>query len=339
MRGRMNLRELHRRWPAGAVLCLGLLLAGCPEPAERQGDLAVARPAVDAASPPIHTAEAGAAAADSAAMLFAPDTAALVIKFLDVGQGDAVLIRAPTGQTVLYDGGDRGTQLSEYLRRRGIERLDLVIASHNHADHIGGLPDVVRELRPRFVMENGLTHTTRTYERFLEAIHSAGSQLLEPEQRSIRLGEAELVVLPPPGRASWGHNENSVGIVIVFGAFRASLGGDAERRQFDWWLDQHPSLMRPVHVHKASHHGSRNGDTEAALAALRPEVVVIGVAADNRYGHPHQEALALYEGVGARVYRTDLHGSVRIDAHRDGSYSVQTERASVPRSGRSAEVD
>jgi competence protein ComEC len=250
----------------------------------------------------------------------------LVLTFLDVGQGDAVLIQSPTGQAVLYDGGERSAGLAEQLRRRGVRGLDLVIASHNHADHIGGLPEVIREFRPRFVMDNGVPHTTRTYENFLQAIEAAGSQLLAAERRTIRLGDAELEIIPPPGRSAWGHNDNSVGVRVRFGEFRATLLGDAEHRQFEWWLRQHRDAFEPVQVHKASHHASRNGDTPEAIRALRPEVVVIGVGADNTYGHPHPEALELYRSINAVVYRTDEHGAVSIEARSSGEYAVRTER-------------
>jgi competence protein ComEC len=253
-------------------------------------------------------------------------SSALLLTFLDVGQGDAVLIQAPNGQSVLYDGGGAGNGLSDRLRSVGLDSLVLVIASHNHADHIGGLPDVIREFRPRFVMENGIPHTTRAYERFLRSIEASGSQLLEPTQRRIGIGEVELLILPPPQRPGWGQNDNSVGVIVSFGAFRVALAGDAERRQWNWWLSTHREFLQPVQVHKASHHGSRNGDTRAAIRTLRPEVVVIGVGSDNRYGHPHPEMLALYEAAGATVFRTDRDGTIRIAANASGAYEVRTAR-------------
>jgi competence protein ComEC len=266
-----------------------------------------------------------------------PDTAPLTIVFFDVGQGDAILIRAPTGQAVLYDGGEGRAELLPKLRGLGVDELSLVIASHNHADHIGGLPEVIRAYQPGFVMDNGVPHTTRTYERFLQAIDAAGSQLLEPTRRSIRLGEAELLILPPPGRPSWGHNDNSIGVIVRYGEFRTSLLGDAEHRQFEWWLSSHRDLFQRVQVHKASHHGSRNGDTLEAIRALRPEAVVIGVASNNSYGHPHEEALALYRSVGATVYRTDRDGEVTIEAWPTGEFRVRAgsaaSRSASPRSG------
>jgi competence protein ComEC len=321
-------------WPAGAdrrvprrlPLFLALFLAACGPGA------GTGAPADGAAAP---QASAAAEAAQVVGVEPQPgDTALqvpqgvepLVIHFLDVGQGDAVLIRSPSGQNVLYDGGDRGVDVLGMVRRLGVERLDLVIASHNHADHIGGLPPVIRALRPRFAIDNGVPHTTRSYEQLLEAIEASGAQLLEPERRTIRLGEAEIEVVPPPGQSGWGHNNNSVGLRVRFGEFHASMFGDAEERQFAWLLENHRDLLGPVHVHKASHHASRNGDTPEAIRLLRPQVVVIGLADGNTYGHPHREALALYRSVDARIFRTDQHGAVRFEAYPDGQFRVTTER-------------
>jgi competence protein ComEC len=242
----------------------------------------------------------------------------LELHFFDVGQGDAVLIRAPDGRAVLYDGGESGDRLLAHLERVGVTSLELVIASHNHADHIGGLAAALERYRPRFVLENGIPHTTRTYERFLRAVADAGSQLLAPSRRVILLEPVRLTVIPPPGEAPMGHNDNSVGLLIEYGEFRATLLGDSGPAQQHWWIEHHGDLLGPVHVHKASHHGSARGDTPEMLRSLRPAAVVIGAGADNRYGHPTDAALALYRDVGATVYRTDRHGSVTVEAGRDG---------------------
>lgn len=251
----------------------------------------------------------------------------LELHFLDVGQGDAVLIRGPDGRAVLYDGGrDAGAAL-EALRRREVPSLALVVASHAHADHIGGLPAVIEAYAPDFFLDNGVPHTTRSYQRLLEAVRDAGVQLLEPTARRIGLGEATLRVLPPPGDPARGHNDNSVGLIVEYGAFRATLTGDAEPELLAYWLDGPPApALRDVDVHKASHHGSRNGDTARWLRHLSPDAVVIGAGAGNDYGHPHDATLRRYADVGARVYRTDRHGEVVVRAAPDGTFEVSSER-------------
>jgi competence protein ComEC len=259
---------------------------------------------------------------------------ALRIHFLDVGQGDAVLIESPAGRRVLYDGGEVPARLMTALERAGTTSLEMVIASHAHADHIGGLAVAIRAFPPRFFMDNGIPHTTQTYGRLMEAVLASGAQLLDPEARTLTLDGVSLHVIPPPGDARMGHNDNSLGLLVEYGAFRAFLGGDAEHHLWAWWVENHAARLPPVQVHKASHHGSRNGDTAEGIARLRPEVVVIGVGAQNTYGHPHADALRLYAGVGATILRTDEHGTVTVTAARDGTYEVAVERGGgVPVSG------
>ena len=132
-------------------------------------------------------------------LLLAPSALAqLELVSFDVGQGNAVLIRSPSGQNVLYDGGRRDEEVLEYLQAMGVQNLNLVIASHPDADHIGGLEVVVRYYQPRFFMDNGVSHTTQTYRELLEAVEGAGSQVLEPTGQRLGLGEASLQILPPP---------------------------------------------------------------------------------------------------------------------------------------------
>ena len=262
------------------------------------------------------------------------------IYFFDVGQGDAVFIRSPSGPNVLYDAGDSPTKVMAHLDAIGASGIDLVVASHNHADHIGGLADVIRRYRPRFYLDNGLPATTLTYRRVLEAVQSAGSQVLDPTSRQIRIGEGAFIdVLPPSGIQGWDQNDNAVGLILSIGMFRLSVGGDAEQRQWNWWMEHHSRLLQPLQVHKASHHGSTNGDTAAAVALLSPKAVIISVGQNNGYGHPRPEMLSLYAMQGSVIYRTDLNGTIVVDVEPSGRYSIRVERgegANPPPSSSSA---
>ena len=246
----------------------------------------------------------------------------LTLTFIDVGQGDAVLIRSPSGQNVLYDGGRPAKEVLEYLQSVGVTTLDLVIASHADADHIGGLEAVVRAYQPKLFLDNGLTHDTQTYRGLLEAVRDAGSQVVPPTARRIGLGDASLQLIPPPDDAGMSSNDHSVGVIVSYGKFRAALTGDAEGPEFRWWLDNVPELLEPVAVYKAAHHGSPNGDSPESMATFKPKTVVISVGKDNAYGHPSEEALALYQGIGAEVYRTDQSGTVQVSAAQSGSYQM-----------------
>jgi beta-lactamase superfamily II metal-dependent hydrolase len=249
------------------------------------------------------------------------------IYFFDVGQGDAVFIRSPSGPNVLYDASDSPTKIVAHLDAIGIARVDLVVASHNHADHIGGLAEIIRRYRPRFYLDNGLPATTLTYRRVLEAVQSAGSQVLDSTSRQIRIGESAFIdVLPPSGVPAWDQNNNAVGLILSIGTFRLSLGGDAEQRQWNWWMEHHSRMLQPVQVHKASHHGSINGDTAAAVALLSPRAVIISVGQSNGYGHPRPEMLLLYAKQGSVIYRTDINGTIVVEVESSGRHSILVER-------------
>ncbi|CAN5333205.1 hypothetical protein BH23GEM2_BH23GEM2_06180 [soil metagenome] len=168
---------------------------------------------------------------------FQAPQSAVEIAFLNVGQGDAALITAPDGRRVLVDGGPRASSVAAYLRARGIDTLDLVVVSHNHADHIGGLGEVFGTVAVRNYMENGVPSATDTYNRLVDVVAQSGAVVLSAEQRSIGLGELRIHVLPsPPGAVS--HNGRSIGLVVQLGDFYAMFTGDAEEETLAWWLEQ-----------------------------------------------------------------------------------------------------
>lgn len=253
--------------------------------------------------------------------------AQLELRFLNVGQADAALIREG-GKTALIDAGSAG--VTSYLRALGIDTIDLVVASHNHADHIGGMTGVLGATVVRFYLDNGVPHTTATYQRTIQAVQTSGAQYLRPTARTITLGNARLRVLPPPPNTG-GQNNSSVGILVEYGQFRALFTGDSEQPELQYWLST-GSIPR-VHVVKVAHHGSWNGTSPAWVQATRPQVAVISVGR-NSYGHPSPQVIEQWKSVGATVYRTDQDGSVIIQANRDGSYIVLNERtgaAATPR--------
>ncbi len=240
------------------------------------------------------------------------------ITFLNVGQADAIVIRAPEGQTALIDAG-RSDPL-QLLRDMNIDQIDLLVATHPHADHIGGMTDVLSAIPVRFYMDNGQPHTTATYRRLLSTLQQRTDiTYLAAEPRTISLGSAELEVLPLPPIDAIDHNNRSVGLVLRFGAFTAFLSGDSEVEELTHFLRQ--GVVPDVTLLKAPHHGSDNGFTPEFLQTSRPEVVVISVGS-NSYGHPRPEALSAYNAVAEGVYRTDFHGHVTILGYEDGRYEV-----------------
>jgi competence protein ComEC len=253
--------------------------------------------------------------------------APLVIRFLDVGQGDAILITSPEGKSVLYDGGRSQPRMQTLLRQYGVQSLDLVAASHADADHITGLIPAVTLYQPKLFLNNGIAATTQTWQKLVTAAQQAGTQGLVARDQVINLGSVKLTVIPPPpGMPRGEQNVNSVGLLVEYGKFRALMTGDSETPETAGWLKTYPaSFLGPIDVYKSVHHGAANGDSLAWLKAVRPKNVVIGVGPNN-YGHPTAEALALYRKVGASVFRTDQQGTITVTVQPGGQFTIAAER-------------
>jgi competence protein ComEC len=256
------------------------------------------------------------------------DSVGLLITFLDVGQGDATLVESPGGRRLLIDGGPSSQGVARDLRALGVRRLELVVASHNHLDHIGGLPQVLRSIAVANVMTNEMSATTAIYRRFLAATEASGATVLRPTARTIRLDSVAVRVLPP-GPEARSQNNASVGLIVSLGAFRAIFTGDAETAALDGWLARVD--VPAVTLLKASHHGSANGLTARWADATRPTIVVIPVGAGNSYGHPAPSVLQLWNRSARTVLRTDRDGTVRVRGCRDGSFTTSTTRGANAR--------
>ena len=254
--------------------------------------------------------------------LLAPRQDALTIGFLDVGQGAATIVRSPEGKVALVDGGRSSEPVARALQSLGVDTIDLVVATHADADHIGGLEWVLRHTTVRYFLDNGMPHTTAAYRRLMQGVEESDAVYLAATDRRITIGSVTMRVLPPPVDAD-DQNDASVGLLIEYGDFRALLVGDAERQELAHFLD----LGVPhVSVLEASHHGALNGVTPAWIAATSPRAVLISVGRHNAYGHPDPIALRYYATKGRVVFRTDWYGTVWVSAARDGGFTVETER-------------
>lgn len=267
------------------------------------------------------------AAVPAPAACVAGDPTGVLIHFLDIGQGDAALLRAPDGRHLMIDAGpDRGMAL-RWLRALGVDSLALIIGSHNHLDHIGGFPAILQAMPVRNAMENGMVTTTRIYRDFVYALERRGTTLLEATPRTLRIGGLELEVLPP-WRQAKEQNDASIGVVVRHGAFRALFTGDAELEALEHWT--RIGAIPRMQVVKVGHHGSRNATTPALVRATQPTLALISVGAGNTYKHPHPEALALWQGPGRTILRTDEAGTIAVRGCADGSFHHSTQRGSVP---------
>lgn len=251
----------------------------------------------------------------------------LYLTHFDVGQGDATLITTWQGKRILIDAGPTGGEVARRLRAARIDTIDLVVASHNHEDHIGGMPAVFAGFVVRAYLDNGLPANTQIFARTqLAAQREPGLMYLEPASRTIRVGDVSLRVLPP-ARTDTEQNNNSVGILLEYGRFSALYTGDSETEQLAHWISR--KQLKNVHLLKAAHHGSSNGASQELAAVTRPVLVIVSAGRGNSYGHPGPDVLKLWSSARARIYRTDIDGTVQVNALRDGSFKV----FSYPRPG------
>jgi competence protein ComEC len=256
-----------------------------------------------------------------------PYSGGMELHVLDVGQGDAILVRSDGGRWILFDAGriwrsgDAGrSKIIPYLMARG-GSLEGFVLSHAHSDHVGGATSVIRALHPRIFWDAAFVQGSQVYLRALRTADSAGTswQRVHPGE-TMRVDNVVVKFLAPD--SSWtasldDPNEASTIALIEYGETRFLLMGDAEREEEAWLLDHSFDALR-ADVLKVGHHGSSTSSTDRFLAAVQPSLALISVGRDNDYGHPSADVLASLGRVGARTVRTDESGTivVRSDGHR-----------------------
>jgi competence protein ComEC len=256
------------------------------------------------------------------------------VYFLNVGQGDAALIITPDGVTALVDGGDRlrGAELVKWLRSMGLQKIDWVMPSHPHADHISGLNAVLEELPVGNALLSGQTHDTQTYRRQLDLLREKAIPVTDAvEGLSIALGErvTATVLNPPRGllKTSEPDEDNSVVlrvcIAITCMLFTGDLGDGGERSMIARYRDA-PDQMKSA-VLKVSHHGSAEPNHPDFLALVGPQVALIGAGLSNPFHHPTQKALDRLNATGAAIYCTFVHGTLLVEM-TETSHRVQQLR-------------
>lgn len=244
------------------------------------------------------------------------------IHFLDVGQADCALIISD-GKTMLIDGGEigAGPEIINYLRAQGVEKLDVLVATHPHSDHIGGLPYVVENIKVAQTYISPYVHTSSTYENLLDNLADSRSLVTIPETGdTFRLGGAECQILSS-GQGFDDPNDASIVLRIRYGDISAIFTGDAEVPVEQQILASGMNIRS--NILKVGHHGSETSSSQAFLDAIQPEIAVISCGKDNSYGHPHAVTL---RKLTCEVRRTDQEGAIVLAS--DGT-SITTKGETV----------
>lgn len=236
----------------------------------------------------------------------------LAVHFIDVGQGDAALLVTSQG-TVMIDAGPRSAKDAtlRYVREH-TERIDLMILTHPHEDHIGGAADILRDIPTEKVLMPDITSDSETFEGLLDAIEDSGAQTALAAAGDVyELGGMRVTVLAPLGTDYESMNDYSIVCRVDYGERSFMFTGDAEKCSEEEILDAYDASALRCDVLKAGHHGSSTSSSEEFLEALEPRIAVISAGRDNSYGHPHAETLRALGRAGTKkIYRTDTMGTI-----------------------------
>lgn len=238
------------------------------------------------------------------------------VHYIDVGQGDCELVECD-GKYMLIDASENGheDEILNYLKTLGVEKLDYIVASHQHSDHIGGIPEVLAEIRADNIIMPRLTKsqtpTNSTYKAFLNALKSSEAKIIEAKVGAkYNLGTATFEILGPVTNDAEDINNMSAVVRLDFGENSFLFTGDAETEEELEMLDNGAAL--DCDVLKAGHHGSSTSSSKKFLDAVTPEICVISCGEGNDYGHPHDKAVNRIKKHTDAIYRTDLCGDIVI---------------------------
>jgi len=249
----------------------------------------------------------------SSKVIYDEELDGLKVHFIDVGQGSSVFIVGADGKTMLYDaGGDdqnSGRIIVDYIKGAGYENIDVAIFTHPHADHINGAPTIFEELKVDSVYYPKVTHTTRTFEKFVEAVSKAGLKFKTAKAGvEIPFGETNAVLVAPISDKYENLNDYSATIKLTWKNTSVLLTGDVEETSENEMINSNQDL--DIDLLLVPHHGSNSSTTDKFLEKTTPNYAIISSGKDNSYGHPHKEVMDRLNERNIKTYNTAEFGTI-----------------------------
>lgn len=239
----------------------------------------------------------------------------LTLGMLDVGQGDSIFIQSPSGVQVLFDGGAAHKSIGPLAKFMPPfdKTIDAVVITNPDADHIGGLADILSRYAVGAVLEPGTLNDAKAFKNLKDEIRRKNiPDILARRGMKMDLGGGAIIEILFPDRdvRTWATNDGSVVARLSYGGTSVMLTGDATKETEDIILRENAAKKLRSTVLKAGHHGSRTSSSYAFVNTLSPKYALVSDGRDNKYGHPHEEAMNIISGVGSKIFRTDILGSI-----------------------------
>lgn len=263
----------------------------------------------------------------------------LKIHFIDVGQGDSTLIVTPQNKTILIDGGGSSSEfdvgkntLVPYILDRGFTQIDIIIISHFDQDHVGGIMTVLQELKVKKVYISKQVEKSENYEKFLDIVSNKKIKVYEVVSGNKIHIEKNLyidILWPTNNQITTNIlNNNAIVCNLHYKNFSMLFTGDIEKIAETEILEKYsktPQFLK-ANILKVGHHGSKSSSISEFLNTVKPQIAVIGVGKNNKFGHPNSEVLQRLENINSKIFRTDLNGEITIEVNKRSKYKIKEIR-------------
>lgn len=250
------------------------------------------------------------------------------VHFINVGQGDSMLIETPSDKTILIDGGppESGKKVVSYLKKHNVKKIDLLIATHPDIDHIGGLTHVMKSIKVAKVLDSGKLYSTKTYARYMKQIDKQKIPLeVAKENELIKLDRRMTIRVLNTYSGKRNNNQSSIALKISFKDIDFLLMADVERKQEKRLLSKY---NLEADILKVAHHGSNTSSSLDFFKKVKPKVAILTYSKQNNYGHPVDRVIKNLNKINANIYSTAVFGDVVISTNGE-NYCILPEKSPI----------